>query len=147
MPPSAHLIADKGYDSTAFRNWLRKRGTTPVIPPHKSRKVQYRYDKALYRQRNVIERMFGRLKDFRPGSQPASTTQIVISPLITVWLQVRAHQQSRAYWLSFSHHWLTAPETLGFVAHCPASMAIKLSLHHELLVAQPAPGRAKNVIR
>ncbi|MGA9673545.1 MAG: IS5 family transposase [Terracidiphilus sp.] len=65
MPPSAHLIADKGYDSAAFRDWLRKRGTTPVIPPRKSRKVQYRYDKALYRQRNVIERMFGRLKDFR----------------------------------------------------------------------------------
>jgi transposase len=65
MPPSAHLIADKGYDSATFRDWLRKRGTTPVIPPRKSRKVQYRYDKALYRQRNVIERMFGRLKDFR----------------------------------------------------------------------------------
>lgn len=65
MPPSVHLIADKGYDSAAFRDWLRKRGTTPVIPPRKSRKHQYRYDKALYRQRNVIERMFGRLKDFR----------------------------------------------------------------------------------
>ena len=65
MPPSAHLIADKGYDSAAFRDWLRKRGTTPVIPPRKSRNLQYRYDKALYRQRNVIERMFGRLKDFR----------------------------------------------------------------------------------
>ena len=65
MPAPAHLIADKGYDSTAFRDWLRKRGTTPVIPPRKCRRIQYRYDKPLYRERNVIERMFGRLKDFR----------------------------------------------------------------------------------
>jgi len=53
MPAPIHLIADKGYDSTAFRDWLRKRGTTPVIPPGKSRRVRHRYDKALYRERNV----------------------------------------------------------------------------------------------
>jgi transposase len=40
MSPSAHLIADKGYNSAAFRDWLRKRGATPVIPPRKSRKAQ-----------------------------------------------------------------------------------------------------------
>ena len=65
MPAPSHLIADKGYDSDALRGWLKRRGTTPVIPPRKNRKVQYAYDKALYKQRNVIERMFGRLKDFR----------------------------------------------------------------------------------
>ena len=65
MPAPKHVIADKGYDSKALRDWLRKRGTTPVIPPRKCRKHKYRYDKVLYRQRNVIERMFGRLKDFR----------------------------------------------------------------------------------
>lgn len=65
VPPSAHLIADKGYDSAALRSWLEGRGTAPVIPPRKNRLVQYPYDKALYKQRNVIERMFGRLKDFR----------------------------------------------------------------------------------
>jgi transposase len=65
MPPPAHLIADKGYDSAALRDWLAARGTEPVIPPRRNRKLQYPYDKALYRTRNVIERMFGRLKDFR----------------------------------------------------------------------------------
>lgn len=65
MLPSAHLIADKGYDSAALRSWLEGRGTAPVIPPRKNRLVQYTYDKALYKQRNVIERMFGRLKDLR----------------------------------------------------------------------------------
>ena len=37
----------------------------PVIPPRKNRKVQYHYDKTVYRQRNIIERMFCRLKDWR----------------------------------------------------------------------------------
>ena len=39
--------------------------TTAVIPPRKNRKVQYHYDKTVYRQRNIIERMFCRLKDWR----------------------------------------------------------------------------------
>ena len=59
------MIADKGYDSTALREWLEERGTEPVIPPRVNRKVQYAYDKVLYRTRNVIERSFGRLKDYR----------------------------------------------------------------------------------
>lgn len=35
------------------------------IPPRSNRKVQLPYDKKLYRERNRIERSFGRLKDFR----------------------------------------------------------------------------------
>lgn len=65
LPPSAELVADKGYDSHALREWLGERGTQAVIPPRKSRKVQFDYDRAIYRQRNVIERMFCRLKDCR----------------------------------------------------------------------------------
>ena len=65
MPPSAELVADKGYDSKALREWLEERGTQPVIPPRSNRKTQYDYDKAIYKQRNVIERMFCRLKDWR----------------------------------------------------------------------------------
>ncbi len=65
MPPAKHLIADKGYDSAQLREWLRQRGTQPVIPPRSNRKVQYRYDKKLYRERNIIERTFNRFKDFR----------------------------------------------------------------------------------
>ena len=55
----------QGYDSKALRDWLAERGTTAVIPPRKNRKVQYHYDKTVYRQRNIIERMFCRLKDWR----------------------------------------------------------------------------------
>src|SRR3546814_20200063 len=47
MPPSAELVADKGYDSQAFREWLEARGTQAVIPPRRNRKLQYDYDKAI----------------------------------------------------------------------------------------------------
>ena len=65
MPASAELVADKGYDNQALRDWLQARGTRPVIPPRRNRKIQYDYDKTIYKQRNVIERMFCRLKDWR----------------------------------------------------------------------------------
>ena len=65
MPPSAELVADKGYDSQALREWLEHRGTQAVIPPRRNRKIHYDYDQTIYKQRNVIERMFCRLKDWR----------------------------------------------------------------------------------
>jgi transposase len=65
LPPSAELVANKDYDSQALREWLDERGAQAVIPPRKNRKIQYEYDKAIYKQRNAIERMFCRLKDWR----------------------------------------------------------------------------------
>ena len=38
---------------------------TPCIPGRASRKKPVAYDTELYKQRNLIERMFGRLKDWR----------------------------------------------------------------------------------
>lgn len=64
-PKAAAVIADRGYDSDELRDFIKERGAKPVIPPKKNRKIQYRYDKALYKTRNRIERFFCRLKDFR----------------------------------------------------------------------------------
>jgi transposase len=64
-PPSAELVADKGYDSQALREWLAERGTEPVIPPRRNRKILCDYDRTIYKQRNVVERMFCRFKDWR----------------------------------------------------------------------------------
>ena len=63
MPPSAELVGDKGYDSNDLRAWLAERGTTAVIPSKRNRKVQLDCDTKIYKQRNVIERMFCRFKD------------------------------------------------------------------------------------
>ena len=65
LPRAKELLADKGYDSDWFRAALMAQGTTPCIPPRKNRKIQYHYDKELYRQRHKIENVFGRIKDWR----------------------------------------------------------------------------------
>jgi transposase len=64
MPPSAEL-GDKGYDSNDLRGWLAERDTTPVIPSKRNRKIQIECDAKIYKQRNVVERMFCRFKDWR----------------------------------------------------------------------------------
>jgi transposase len=65
MPPSVELVGDKGYCSNDLRKWLEERGTTPVIPSKRNHKVQIEYDLAIYKQRNIVERMFCRIKDWR----------------------------------------------------------------------------------
>jgi transposase len=65
VPAPRRLIADKAYDARSLREWLAARGAKAVIPPNPTRKHPARYDARLYRQRNRIERMFCRLKDFR----------------------------------------------------------------------------------
>ena len=65
LPRAKELLGDKGYDSDWFRAALTERGITPCIPPRSNRKVQYHYDKALYKQRHKIENVFARIKDWR----------------------------------------------------------------------------------
>nr|WP_282440674.1 transposase [Brucella pituitosa] len=61
--PSRHAVdADKGYDADAIRNDLASRNIEPVIPGRANRRVKIEYDRTLYKQRKLIERMFGRLK-------------------------------------------------------------------------------------
>jgi transposase len=65
LQPASHLIADRGYDSTWFRQELEARGIEPCIPSSRSRKVPYACDTALYRQRHKVENLFAKLKDWR----------------------------------------------------------------------------------
>ena len=44
---------------------LSERGTQPVIPNNPTRKRFHPFDADIYKRRNLIERMFCRLKDFR----------------------------------------------------------------------------------
>ncbi|MFK7941685.1 MAG: IS5 family transposase [Paracoccaceae bacterium] len=66
LPTSARtLIGDKGYDGDALRAAITARGIEPCIPPRKGRNEPASYCKHTYRRRNLVERMFGRLKDWR----------------------------------------------------------------------------------
>ena len=65
MPKTSMLHGDKGYDSDAIRRQVEASGAMPNIPPKANRRWKNCYSPVLYRNRNAIERMFGRLKDFR----------------------------------------------------------------------------------
>jgi transposase len=59
------VIADKGYDSTEIVTTIEALGAVAVIPPRRHWKQPRSYDRTLYKQRNLIERCFNRLKQFR----------------------------------------------------------------------------------
>jgi transposase len=59
------LIADKGYDTNAIRALVEGRGAQAVIPSTASRKAPIPYDRDAYRARNLVERLWCRLKDWR----------------------------------------------------------------------------------
>ena len=63
--PIRRLIADKAYDTNPLRNLLTQMDIDAVIPSIARRKALIPYDREVYRQRKLIERMFARLKDFR----------------------------------------------------------------------------------
>ena len=59
------VIADKGYDSAEIVAKVQSLGATPVIPSRRHWKQPRSYNRELYKQRNLIERCFNRLKQFR----------------------------------------------------------------------------------
>jgi len=61
----AATIADKGYDVNHLHEKINGHGSEIVIPPKRNRKVQRSYDVDLYKERNLIERLFNKLKQFR----------------------------------------------------------------------------------
>lgn len=65
MSSARILHGDKGYDSDAIRRQVEGMGAMPNIPPRSNRLWKNCFSPVLYRDRNAIERMFCRLKDFR----------------------------------------------------------------------------------
>ena len=59
------VIADKGYESDKILAFIRDQGAEAVIPPKSNRRQPWEYDRELYRQRNLIERAFNKLKQWR----------------------------------------------------------------------------------
>jgi transposase len=58
-------IADKGYDADHLCDKIAESGGQPVIPPKRNRTFKRPYDAEFYKERNIIERFFNKLKQFR----------------------------------------------------------------------------------
>jgi transposase len=65
LPDAKVLIGDKGYDSDECCAALKARKINLCIPPRSNRNNPRSYSKTLYKQRNLVERMFAKLKDWR----------------------------------------------------------------------------------
>ena len=59
------VLADKAYDSEKILEKISEISATAVIPPKSNRIIQREYDKHYYKERNLVERFFCRLKQFR----------------------------------------------------------------------------------
>ena len=56
---------DRAYEGNPTRQLALDLGYIPVVPPKTDRRDPWEYDRAMYRKRNEVERLFRRLKGFR----------------------------------------------------------------------------------
>jgi transposase len=59
------VVGDRGYTGRPIRAYCRRRGIRYTIPRLRTERPRRRYDRAAYRERNRVERLVGRLKQFR----------------------------------------------------------------------------------
>ena len=59
------MAGDKGYSSPTARGRIRRRGIWPVIPAKSNEPRDPAFDREAYRERNRVERLINRLKQFR----------------------------------------------------------------------------------
>ena len=59
------VVGDKGFTGRPVRDHLRRHGIGAVIPQLKTERIPRLMDRGLYRERNVVERLVGKLKEYR----------------------------------------------------------------------------------
>lgn len=65
LDPRTIVLADKAYDADGIRDLIEAQGAVPNIPAKANRKWKPCFSKVLYRERNLVERFFSKLKHFR----------------------------------------------------------------------------------
>lgn len=59
------MVMDRAYEGDETRQPALDLGFIPVVPPTQNRVTAWEYNRAIYKRRNEIERLFRRLKGFR----------------------------------------------------------------------------------
>ncbi len=65
LEPARDTVADRGYDSRAILKLIADHGSCPHIPTQRDRRERRSVPNHLYRQRNLVERFFNKLRHFR----------------------------------------------------------------------------------
>jgi transposase len=85
------VVGDKGYSSRHIRHWLQRHGIRHTIPHKRNECHRGPFDRALYRERNQVERLINRLKHFRRVAtryekRAANYLAMVTLAAIALWL-------------------------------------------------------------
>jgi transposase len=86
------LLADRGYDSNRFRAAIANAHAEAVIPSTRSRSQAIPYDKHIYKERNLVERFFNKIKHFRRIATRYEKTALSFAAMLflvgaTIWLR------------------------------------------------------------
>lgn len=65
LPAARDIVADRGYDAKAVLGMIEATAARGHLPTRRDRKHQRPVDREIYRQRNLVERFFDKLKHFR----------------------------------------------------------------------------------
>ena len=89
----ARVLADKGLDADWIRDLIEDKDCTPHIPPRRHRCASITYSKRRYKQRNLIEHYFDKLKQFRQSAMhfdrnPLNYLAMIKLNSIRLWLRV-----------------------------------------------------------
>jgi transposase len=82
--PADFVMGDTAYDGDHFRQDIAAIGAQAVIPSNPSRARKPRLDKALYKERHLIECCFNKLKQFRRIATRYEKTASAFLAMITV---------------------------------------------------------------
>ena len=88
--PGMPVIMDRAYEGNETRQLVLALEMVPVVPPKSNRVDPWRYDRALYKKRNEIERLFRRLKGYRQHLFPLRETGLRV-PCVSL---LRSHRRS-----------------------------------------------------
>ena len=90
----AVVLGDKAYDADWIRGRIEDQGAAPNIPDKANRKHHHCFSKALYKERNHVERFFNRIKHFRRVAMrfeklAANYLAMVKLASIRIWLRIQ----------------------------------------------------------
>lgn len=120
LQPGTTILADKAYDTDAIRNFARQRKCWANIPAKANRKQTFSFSRWVYRQRNLVERFFNRIKLMRGIAtrydRRADNYLAALKLAATrIWI-ASANESSGNLWLppsdlkDGSHFWLSRAE-------------------------------------
>ena len=64
----AHLLMDRTYEGDPTRMLAESFGLGPVVPPKRNRTIPWEYDGEAYKGRNMVERVFNRMRHYRKAA-------------------------------------------------------------------------------